>query len=146
MSNNGVGVCILVIDKSGRKILLGKKIGGYGNGMYGIPGGNLELGESLTDCAKRELGEETGLKDRKLKYLGVVREIEKNGDSYFHFVFICKDYKGSPKLQEPEECEGWDWYPLNNLPPNIMLGHKVAIEIYQNPQVSFRECKSNTGC
>ena len=31
------------------------------NGLWGYPGGSMELGESFKDCARREVREETGL-------------------------------------------------------------------------------------
>lgn len=54
-----VGVGVVVIH--GKKILLGKRKNSHGEGEWAFPGGHLEFGESVQECAKRELLEETGL-------------------------------------------------------------------------------------
>ncbi|MFZ3498356.1 NUDIX domain-containing protein [Streptomyces sp. 5.8] len=47
----------VVVDEAGR-VLLQRRTD---NGMWALPGGKMELGESLGDCAVRETFEETGL-------------------------------------------------------------------------------------
>jgi ADP-ribose pyrophosphatase YjhB (NUDIX family) len=47
----------IVVDDQGR-ILLHRR---QDNDMWALPGGKMELGESLADCAIREVKEETGL-------------------------------------------------------------------------------------
>ncbi|MBT2467068.1 NUDIX domain-containing protein [Streptomyces sp. ISL-66] len=47
----------VVVDESGR-VLLQRRTD---NGMWALPGGKMELGESLGDCAVRETFEETGI-------------------------------------------------------------------------------------
>jgi 8-oxo-dGTP diphosphatase len=54
-----VGIGILVF-KDG-KILLGKRKEAHGKGEYASPGGHLDFGESIEDCAKREVKEEVGI-------------------------------------------------------------------------------------
>ncbi len=59
MENQPIGVCVITVNKD-KKILLGKRRNSYKQGMFGLPGGRLNLNESLADCVKRELEEETG--------------------------------------------------------------------------------------
>ncbi|GAB2599424.1 NUDIX domain-containing protein [Streptomyces capparidis] len=47
----------VVVDGEGRILLHRRR----DNGMWALPGGAMELGESLADCAIRETREETGL-------------------------------------------------------------------------------------
>jgi ADP-ribose pyrophosphatase len=79
-----VGVGCLVLRKD--KILLVKRKYPPNPGKWSIPGGHMELGESILETAARELEEETGLKG---KPLGVV-----NVDD-----FIMKDKLGRIKYQ-----------------------------------------------
>lgn len=122
-------MCIIVLDKNEKQVLLGKRLNSYKAGMLGLPGGRIELEEPLEDCGKRELLEETSLKGKSLQYVGVIRELQK-GYNFIHFVFTCSQYDGFPTNVEPEKCEGWNWHPLDNLPDNILPGHKAALDIY----------------
>ena len=54
-----VGVGVIVVR--GGLVLLGQRLGSHGAGTWALPGGNLEFGESVEACARRELLEETGL-------------------------------------------------------------------------------------
>src|SRR5699024_2262717 len=53
-----VGSVVIIIDEQG-KLLLQQRT--FPNGVWGIPGGLMELGESTEDVARREIFEETGL-------------------------------------------------------------------------------------
>ncbi len=64
------GVGVVVIDDRGR-ILLERR---SDNGMWGLPGGAIEPGESVSDTALREVKEETGLNIRITGLLGVYSE------------------------------------------------------------------------
>src|SRR5690242_20732517 len=69
-----VGADVLVIQS--RSLLLQRRID---DGLWSIPGGGLELGESLEGAARRELWEETGLQASELRLLTVC-----SGPEYFH--------------------------------------------------------------
>ena len=58
----GVGVAVLFEGK----VLLGKRKGAHGAGCWSFAGGHLEFGETVEECAKRELFEETGLEATSL--------------------------------------------------------------------------------
>ncbi|MEY8661664.1 NUDIX hydrolase [Ligilactobacillus faecis] len=58
------GACVILEDEAGR-ILLQQRT----SGKWGLPGGLLELGETLAETAIREVKEETGLIVTELKQL-----------------------------------------------------------------------------
>lgn len=57
----------VVTDNEGRIALVHRK----DNGLWALPGGGMELGESIEDCAVREVREETGLEVRVTGLVGV---------------------------------------------------------------------------
>jgi len=52
-----IAVSAFVLDDAGRLLMIRRT----DNDLYAIPGGQLELGETLTQAAVRELQEETGM-------------------------------------------------------------------------------------
>ncbi len=133
-----IGVPVIVLDKTKKKILLGVRKNCYGAGTYGLPGGRLEFNEPLEKCVKRELLEETGLTAKSLKFIGAVRDFQKD-HNFIHFAFVCKEFDGKVKLMEPEKCEGWEWFDLDNLPKNILPGHEQAIDIFLKKDSAIRD-------
>lgn len=110
-----VGVAC-VVQRDG-KILLGKRKGSHAGGVWGFPGGHLEFGESIEECAKRELLEETGLVSLSLRQGPWVENMMENGQKHYVTIFMFVDqYEGDPTLKEPEKCEGWDWFASDQLP------------------------------
>jgi len=59
-----VGVGVIVVRAE--SLLLGKRKNSHGEGEWSFAGGHLEFGETVEECARRELEEETGLKFRPL--------------------------------------------------------------------------------
>ena len=51
------GACAIIFDDSG-KVLLERR---SDNGFWGLPGGAVEVGESVEQAVKREVMEETGI-------------------------------------------------------------------------------------
>lgn len=114
----GVGV---IIKKDG-KVLTGKRKNAHGNGGWSFPGGHLEMWESVEDCAKREVLEETGLVIENLKKVAFTNDMFPEEEKHYITLFVTADYKsGEVELKEPEKCDGWKWVEWNNLPEPLFL-------------------------
>ena len=121
-----IGIGIIIVRNG--KILIGERIGNHGAGTFMIPGGHLEFGESFEETARREVEEETGLKNIEVK--GVVSIT--NDIAYdMHYVSIgilAESKEGEPYNAEPEKSQNWKWYDTDNLPENIFIPSKKAIK------------------
>jgi len=125
-----LGSCVIVFN-SQQQILLGKRQNGYKPGSYGLPGGHIEVGENVDATARRELLEEVGLSNKKVKYVGVIKENQGAYD-FVHFVFTAHIGRQTPQNCEPHKCEGWEWFNVDKLPKNMLPGHRAAIQLYQH--------------
>ncbi len=95
-----VGVGAITIQDG--KVLLVKRAIEPSKGLWAIPGGTLKLGETLQECAAREILEETGIKIKVGDCVYVFDFLERDDKRKikFHFVVIdfAADYiSGKPK-------------------------------------------------
>ena len=99
------------------------------DGQYGVPSGHLDEGESVTDCAIREIKEEVGidLKKEDLEFANVSHCNEYNKD-YIQFFFVCKNWEGEFENTEPDKCSEMKFFPINNLPDNMVSFVRSGIE------------------
>ena len=82
----GVGVCIF----NSRRILLVRRKKEPRLGSWSIPGGGQKIGETIEECARREIKEETGLKITNLTLMDVVNSIsyDKYDKIRFHYTLV----------------------------------------------------------
>lgn len=82
-----------------------------------FPGGHLENGESVIECASREVFEETGLKVKALRHLGFTERPFFIGQHQYITLLVSCDYEsGEAKNLEPDKCELWQWFDYQQLP------------------------------
>lgn len=115
------GACVLVTDANHRLLLQRRT----DNGLWGLPGGSLEPGESLADVARRELYEETGLIANSLALFDVFSGNEfyyryPHGDEVYNVVtaYVCNDYSGTLQ-KDGEEVIELRFYDAKDLPAEI---------------------------
>lgn len=109
-----VGVGVLVV-RDGR-VLLGVRRGRHGDGEWAPPGGHLEAGESVAECAARELMEETGLTMREWRAgPWTVNDFPDIGRRYLTLFVEATHVEGTPEAREPEKCVAWLWIPWSDL-------------------------------
>jgi ADP-ribose pyrophosphatase YjhB (NUDIX family) len=63
-----VGSCAVIFNKERNMILLTRRAD---NGLWCLPGGKMESGESVEECCQREVFEEIGLRVRTQKLIAV---------------------------------------------------------------------------
>ena len=83
-----VGIGAVIVKDN--KVLLIKRAGDPGRGLWSIPGGLVELGEKIKDAVCREVKEETGL-DVRVGEIADVTEIitrDEEGKVKYHFVIV----------------------------------------------------------
>jgi 8-oxo-dGTP diphosphatase len=129
-----VGVGVFVFKEG--KVLLGKRKGTHGAGDWAPPGGHLEFGESVEDCAIRELVEETGLNALSIQ-TGLWSNNVIDGNKHYITLFAVVDkFEGELQLLEPNKCEEWQWFSINALPAPLF---PTVIAFFDKYRVSKAE-------
>jgi len=101
-----------VVHRDGKVLLMKRRFPPH-KGLWAIPGGLVELGETAEDAAVREVGEETGLRVRLEGLLDVASEIrrDKTGRMTYHYVLV--DYIAKPvggTFRASSESTEWNWF------------------------------------
>ena len=78
----------VVFDDRGR-LLLVKRANPPAKGLWSLPGGRQETGESPEEGVVREVAEETGLSVRVDREVGTVTRLAPSGDDYVIRDFVC---------------------------------------------------------
>ncbi|WP_102128357.1 NUDIX domain-containing protein [Deinococcus planocerae] len=129
-------VWLVVRDSSGR-VLLGRRSGTtFADGLWNLPGGAVEPGESLTRAAIREVWEEVGLRVEAadLRPLGVSRYdvLGLHGPVQgVDFLFLADRWEGEPTPLEKTSETGWfgpEALPHDCLPwlPGVLNAHLLG--------------------
>lgn len=123
----GIGVMIF---KDGM-VLLGKRKGSHGAGEYSFTGGHLDYMESFEDCARRETKEEAGIEIENVRFQCLSNVTQYAPKHYVHIGLMADWKSGEPKVMEPEKCESWGWYSLDDLPEPLFGVTKLSLEFYK---------------
>lgn len=103
----------------------------------------MNFNESIEECARREVSEETGLEIDKICIRAVINDINHNDHThYINFFVTAKLLGGQLRNGEPEDISLWEWHSVNNLPTPLFynvkhLFQKVSLdELLSSTQVS----------
>ena len=134
MDRPKIGVGVIVVRDS--KVLLGRRRNVHGAGTWNFPGGHLEWGETVEECARREVKEETGLEIENIRIGAYTNDFSKTENNhYITLVAIAKSKSGKPKVMEPGKCKGWEWFEWNKLPSPLFLPIQNLLEQKFSPFV-----------
>ena len=132
----------VIFDRRGRVLLQQRSDGG----QLGLPGGSVEIGESVTDAVIREVREETGIEVRVEKLLGVYsnpRHVSVYDDGevrqQFSVCFLCHRIGG--RLSTSQESSEVRFVELSasdelSIHPSIRLRIQHYVENREEPVIA----------
>ncbi len=110
-----IGVGVIVMREN--RVLLGRRRNAHGAGTWQFPGGHLEFNESIEECARREVFEETGLRIQSPRRGPYTNDIfPDDGKHYVTLYVLAYCGSGEPTLREPDKCDRWDWFSWDDPP------------------------------
>lgn len=128
----GVGVIIL----RDNRILLGKRKGSHGADTWAPPGGHLDFGETVEECARREVFEETGIVVSNIVRGPYTSNVfPEVGKHYITLFVIAQASAGEPELREPSKCQGWEWHDWHHLPAPLFAALQSLRDSGFTPQI-----------
>lgn len=139
-----VTVVATVILNQYNQVLLKERLNPLdGNGLWTLFGGKVDAGETLLEATVREIGEETNLWLPAERYTQVCFD-EGATPQGLKFVMLYSQVRASnhelSNLQnmEPTKCSGMKWFRCIDLPPNMWVHDRRAIEKCFDPQMTLQ--------
>jgi 8-oxo-dGTP diphosphatase len=124
---NPLPVAAAVMLDEERRALLVKRKREPRAGMWCLPGGFAELGETIDQAAIRELREETGLEARISRLLTARSAPE---DFYGDLLFICFEVEPTGGRESPgDDAASLGWFPLSDHPLLAFAPHTEALAV-----------------
>lgn len=104
------------------------------DGLWHLPSGKLDAGESVLDAAVREVDEEVGVlvDPANLHHVHTVHVNGSGPEPRVGFFFDTENWLGEPSNREPDKCSALGWFALDNLPERTIEYPAVGIRAYRN--------------
>lgn len=120
---------IVVLIEDGGRVLLGKRNGSYGQGLWGLPQGFIEEHEDFLTAALREVKEETGLDVEVTAILSVISNFLQPGLHTLAITVLARVVGG--EANAADDLTALQWFPLEGpLPPMAFEADQHIIERY----------------
>jgi 8-oxo-dGTP diphosphatase len=119
-----------ILFMKNKEILLSLRKNITSDGLYGLIAGHLEDGETISQVFIREAKEEVGVivRPEDLNISTICHSYSRhNNRQFIQFYALCNKWTGEFSNREPDKCESIKFFPINDLPQNIVPYIKDAI-------------------
>jgi 8-oxo-dGTP diphosphatase len=124
-------VVINTFDNQPEVLLIERKHPPF-EGMWALPGGFLDMDETLEDAALRELQEETGITGIKLEQFHTFSKVDRDPrHRTITTVFIGYADENTASPEAGDDAANARWFPLDKLPP-LAFDHGEVMEMVKN--------------
>lgn len=126
---HATAILLLVRDD---KILLCRRFNtGWEDGKYGLMAGHIDGGESFTEALCREANEELGIIIRPADATFVHVQHHISSKEYVYMYFAVRKWSGEPSIQEPDKCDGIQWFSFDDLPQDLVADTRFILDCYR---------------
>lgn len=129
----GVGV-VVIRETDERQVLLVLRGKEPAKGKWSVPGGSVELGETISEAAAREVHEETGLDVEIGSVITAVDAIYRDGDEIsFHYVIIdVLAFAGADAAPVPaDDADDAQWVSVDEVASVEPLTENLPVVVQQ---------------
>ena len=108
------------LEREGRVLLMRRANTGFFDGLFSLPGGHVEAGESVAMTAVREAREELGIEldPSALATIGVMHRL--SDTNRIDFFLRATAWAGQPRRAEPDKCDALAWHAPAHLPADVV--------------------------
>lgn len=126
-----IGAVHLLLVRDGQVLLQRRYNTGYEDGNYSVVAGHLDGGEEVVDAMIREAREEVGIEIARedMQVVGVMHR--RSGGERVDFFLAASRWTHEPRICEPGLCDELAWYPLEQLPENMVPYVRRGLENYR---------------
>ena len=110
----------------------------YRRGFWDLPKGKLDAGESIPDCAIREVQEETGLKSIELgpficttTHAYYDKWLSKEVEKHTHWYAMLSLANETLVPQTEEDIEKIEWVPMEQLPQYLLKTYPTICTVFE---------------
>ncbi len=121
----------IILVREDQVLLMRRRNTRFFDGLFSLPGGHVEPGESARMAASRELGEELGIgvDAADLQLVGAMHRL--SDTNRIDFFLRAAHWSGQLRRAEPEKCAELRWCARGRLPSDTVpyIRHALTVQI-----------------
>lgn len=126
--SNPVPAACCFVRRHGDELLFVQRSVEPCRGLWTLPGGFVELGETTEDAALRELAEETGLVGRGTRLIGASTQPSRLSGAVVVMAYLVEEWHGEPVPDTDAMALGF--FARDRRPPLAFQAHRELLALY----------------